>query len=382
MNMASEGLPNDQIGELPEAAQRALVTGTNVEGPSKPVTMATIARAANVSQGAISSLLNDRDYGIRVSLKTRDRVFKVCRELGYIPNDLRAVVRMYPDLGETCLLVSSKVPGGLLNPFVARASGALMANSPRQPASLALAFYEEARDYGPDDPLPFPLKNAIASRIIFIGAANASVCWVAHHRGHPVIALGHTAHIPGSTSVVPDYLGAARLALGLFVKHGHKHVGVVGGPFGGPDPRFAELDRAIGMAAQELGLQMEAQDIFHGNLTFESGVEALYSLLGRTTPPTAVLCLSETAATGVLAGAHARGISVPGKLSVIAVADHEGTLPSCLPLTAVALPVEEMAATALREADRQLRAGLPVDAQKLVVGVKLLERMTCGPAAA
>src|ERR1700733_2666117 len=56
----------------------------------KTITMAQIARAAGVSQGAISSLLNDRDYGIRVSEKTRERVFKVCREMGYLPNALRA----------------------------------------------------------------------------------------------------------------------------------------------------------------------------------------------------------------------------------------------------------------------------------------------------
>src|SRR5271163_3402919 len=71
----------------------------------KGITMADIAKAAGVSQGAISSLLNDRDYGIRVSEKTRDRVFRVCREMGYIPNDLRAVVRMYPELGDFCVLL-------------------------------------------------------------------------------------------------------------------------------------------------------------------------------------------------------------------------------------------------------------------------------------
>src|ERR1700726_467416 len=86
----------------------------------KGITMADIAKAAGVSQGAISSLLNDRDYGIRVSEKTRDRVFRVCRELGYIPNDLRAVVRMYPELGDFCLLISSASEGGLLDPFVHR----------------------------------------------------------------------------------------------------------------------------------------------------------------------------------------------------------------------------------------------------------------------
>src|SRR3954469_20769652 len=78
----------------------------------KGITMAQIAKAAGVSQGAISSLLNDRDYGIRVSEKTRERVFKVCREMGYIPNDLRAVVRMYPELGEFCLLTTTREAAG------------------------------------------------------------------------------------------------------------------------------------------------------------------------------------------------------------------------------------------------------------------------------
>src|SRR5215218_4153299 len=94
--------------------------------PQKTMTMAQIAKAAGVSQGAISSLLNDRDYGIRVSEKTRERVFKVCRELGYVPNDLRAVVRMYPELGDVCLLVSTKIAGGLANSFVSKVAGATM----------------------------------------------------------------------------------------------------------------------------------------------------------------------------------------------------------------------------------------------------------------
>src|SRR4029434_3907319 len=92
----------------------------------KTMTMAQSAKAAGVSQGAISSLLNDRDYGIRVSEKTRERVFKVCRELGYVPNDLRAVVRMYPELGDVCLLLSTKMPGALSNCYVARIAGSLM----------------------------------------------------------------------------------------------------------------------------------------------------------------------------------------------------------------------------------------------------------------
>src|SRR5450432_477555 len=111
-------LPNE--GESPmrgDTGNGASTIPKKLDDLHKTATMATIAKAAGVSQGAISSLLNDRDYGIRVSEKTRERVFKVCRELGYIPNDLRAVVRMYPDLGDLCILVSNDVGRILKNPF-------------------------------------------------------------------------------------------------------------------------------------------------------------------------------------------------------------------------------------------------------------------------
>src|SRR5260221_10821503 len=113
----------------------------------KTITMAQIAKAAGVSQGAISSLLNDRDYGIRVSEKTRERVFKVCREMGYIPNDLRAVVRMYPELGDCCLLIPTSLAAALADPVVARIAGAAMAAVSDPARAITIAAYEETRDY-------------------------------------------------------------------------------------------------------------------------------------------------------------------------------------------------------------------------------------------
>ena len=95
---------------------------------------------------------------------------------------------------------------------------------------------------------------------------------------------------------------------------------------------------------------------------------------------TALLCLSEATAAGVIAGARVRGVSVPGELSVIAFTDHEGMPAACLPLTSVVLPVERLAAVAMEEATRQLKSGIPTEARKVVVPTKLIERMTCGPA--
>src|SRR3954447_26970053 len=109
MNLPNEGEslpPGDQSGAESKGPRR-------FGDLQKTITMAQIAKAAGVSQGAISSLLNDRYYGIRVSEKTRERVFKVCREMGYIPNDLRAVVRMYPEMGDFCLLICRQSGIGL-----------------------------------------------------------------------------------------------------------------------------------------------------------------------------------------------------------------------------------------------------------------------------
>ena len=377
-SVASEPMNDIAVTGLANGKKPAAATNGHT-GPRKLITMAKIARAAGVSQGAISSLLNDRDYGIRLSAQTSERVFKACREMGYIPSDLRAIVRVYPELGETCLLLSTKVPGGLANPFVMRVAAALMVKNVSQPSSISVAFYDETRDYGAGDGMPAPIKNGMASRILFVGTANRSIVAMARHRGNPSILLGHSAVLSGTTSVIPDYPAAVRSALGLLARHGHKCVGVIGGSFASDEPRISELYCAIGSAVREAGMPIEAQDIHCGKLDFECGVEGLNSMLERASRPTALLCLSEATAAGVMAGAHARGISVPGQLSVIAFVDHENVPAACLPLTTVVLPADRIAAVAMEEAGRQLQTGVPVDAHKVVVGTHLIERATCGP---
>lgn len=374
MSATSEGFSSGNGGEHPKK-QGSVLRG------EKTVTMAAVARVVSLSQGAISSLLNDRDYGIRVSLKNRERVFKVCRDLGYEPNDLRALVRIYPELGETCLLVSDKISGGIANPFVGRLTAALMAHLPRQPASIAVILYSDTHDYSADRSMPGPLKHGTASKLLCVGPANDSMCRVVHERSLPAIMLGHTAHMPGVTSIVPDYPAAARLALGLLHGHGHRHIGIVSGPYGSHDPRLTEMNAAIGDAAAQLGLPIAAEDIFSGDLNFEAGIAAVKHMRERAHAPTALVCLAESAAAGVIVGAQAHGMWVPDQLSVVTFADHDGMIDSTIPMTAVVVSVDELASAAVREADRQIREGIPADGAKITVGVRLIERNTCGPIA-
>jgi LacI family transcriptional regulator len=344
--------------------------------------MAQIAKAAGVSQGAISSLLNDRDYGIRVSEKTRERVFKVCREMGYVPNDLRAVVRMYPEVGDFCLLLATTVSGGLGDPFVARLARAVMSAVGDVSHPLTVANYDPARDYqGSVEELPHPIRSGVASKFLFHGPANPSLLQQILRRGLPVISLGTEVNIPGVASLVPDYAAASRLAFQHLSKLGHQRIGIVSGPFGATESQIIDLHRGIRTACGELGITIEAQNIVYGDLGYKAGAQAMEELLSHPVKPTAVFCLSDGAAAGAIATAHRRGVRVPEELSVVGCADDFCSHLILPQMTTVHIPAEEMAEIGVREIDRMVREPLPSAPRVQAVPVSLVERgSTAAPA--
>jgi LacI family transcriptional regulator, galactose operon repressor len=342
---------------------------------SRTITMAQIAKAAGVSQGAISSLLNDRDYGIRVSEKTRERVFKVCREMGYLPNDLRAVVRMYPELGEFCLMVASDLGSAAEDPAVARIASAAVHAVPGDARSLTMARYDADVDYMANaEKLPPPVRIGVASKYLSFGHVNQSLIQTVTKRGLPFVVLGASLSQPGVISIHPDFPMASQLAIGHLGKLGHQRIAIVSGPFGTTEASIIELNRGVRLAFEKMGVAMEAQHVVYGDLTFDAGVVAADTLLDRSPAPTAIFCMSDAVAAGVIARAVARGVRVPNQLSVIGCGDDpicRLTLPA---LTTVHLPYEEMALRGISEIDRLIRfPGLP-DSKQVAIPVQLVER--------
>jgi DNA-binding LacI/PurR family transcriptional regulator len=373
MNSPNEAVPPERENGL----------GGESKGPKKmgdlqkTITMAQIAKEAGVSQGAISSLLNDRDYGIRVSEKTRERVFKVCRDMGYIPNDLRAVVRMYPEFGDFCLLVSDQIRGGLNHPFCARLMGAVFGAVPDPSHPLSIATYQEGRDYLSDTAsLPHPVRSGVVSKFLCHGSPNSSLLQTLTKRGFPVVSLGYDVPLPGVLSIVPDYARAARMAIEHLVELGHRQVAIVSGPFGTSDWPILELNRGVRLACEDLCLPLDAHNIIYSGLHLETGSVPLGDLLNRRPEPTAVFCMSDVAATAVLALAAARGLEVPRQLSVIGCGDDAFTRYVHPRLTTIRLPAEELGAAGVQEIDRLVREPLASEPRKTVLPVELQVRAT------
>jgi LacI family transcriptional regulator len=370
---AGSARPDDQ-----ESAERRVPR--QLSDLQKTITMAQIAKAAGVSQGAISSLLNDRDYGIRVSEKTRERVFKVCREMGYIPNDLRAVVRMYPELGDFCLLLSTSIEGGLLDPFVQRLVAAAMAAVPEASHPLSLAFYNDTEDYSASGTLPHPIRVGTFSKFLVYGPPNTSLLDVLSKRGLPAVFLGYEASAPNVTSLVPDYTQAAVLAIEHLAQLGHQHLGIISGAFGSSHPKILELNHGVSVACEKLGLPIESQHIVYGDLSEQAGRHALEEFLLRKPAPTAIFVMSDRAAAGALSLAQARGLQVPGDLSIVGCSDDPASQTLLPALTTIHLPAEAMAEVGVREIDRLVNAGGTEQARKEVLPVQLVARSSTGPA--
>jgi DNA-binding LacI/PurR family transcriptional regulator len=346
----------------------------------KTITMADVAKAAGVSQGAISSLLNDRDYGIRVSEKTRERVFKVCREMHYMPNDLRAVVRMYPELGNFCFLISEDMPDLAEDPFSSRIASGALGTIGDPSRHLSLARYNAAIDYlHQTDQLPPPLRNGTASKYFCFRTPNISLFQSILRREFPVVFIGSEVSQPGVSTIVPDYAEASRLAIENLHQLGHRQIAILAGPFGATDARMIELNRGMRVGFENIGIPIEAQNIIYGDPNYKNGSNAVALLLERTPRPTALFCVSDHLAAGAIAKAQSSGIKIPEQLSVIGCGDDYIAKFLNPPLTTIHLPAEEMGAAAVEELNSRLVGGELREGQHRVLPVRLIERESCAP---
>ena len=369
MNSSSEVGQEKERGE----ALKTRSIDKLVHSNSKTITMSAISKAAGVSQGAISSLLNDRDYGIRVSEKTRDRVFKACRELGYIPNDLRAVVRMYPELGDICVLVANDVGNLVTNPCYSRILKGIFGALTDPMRNVTLAEYDEHADYAEKpELLPAPVRNGIASKFICVGGGNLSLFQMLLKRNNPVASLGSRVSLEGVTTILPDYAGASQLAVEHLFKLGHKKIAVLSGPFGSTDHSLLEYNRGVRAACDNAGVTFDAHNILHGELDSKSGAAALASLISRNQIPTAIFCMNDEAAAGVLLHAKNAGIKVPSELSIIGCDDS--VIAETLSLSTIHLPAEEIGAAAVKDVELRVAEEQLPNSKNIMLPIHFVDR--------
>lgn len=293
-----------------------------------------VARLAGVSQATVSRVLHGSS---QVSEETARRVREALDATGYTINVAAATLRTRRT-GTIGLVIDR-----ITNPFYPELIEALGEELARRDVRLALWNTSIAAGQR-------AATQAIYSRgvdgLIFANATSESVALrLAIEKGAPVVLVNRAVHDLHCDQVECDNEAAAGEIARYFAAHGHRVVGLIGGPADASTAR----GRVLGFtaAATALGLQLAVVD--EGpEFSHEWGAEAFGILIDRAVVrPTALFCGNDLTAFGAIDAARARGIGVPEDLWV---AGFDGIAMSAwrsYDLTTAQQPVAEMISAAV-----------------------------------
>jgi len=326
------------------------------------------AKSLNLSIGTVSRALNDRP---EVSAKTRERVLRKAREVGFVPNaNARRLV-----LGRNYLLRLA-CPDNLSvlsDQYLVQIARAVEKAAAQNGYDL---LFRLSSDHQPRLDLD---RNTIDGQVLVV-AADATAEHIAELTGNGAMP---TAVICGPG--LPDFEGGncafvsvntlvgVEEAVSLLVEYGHRRIGFIGTDETGRavSDHFPEIVRRHGLSWSD-DLAIEA------GFSSTGGAEAAIRLLQLPSPPTAIVTRVDMLAVGAIHGAYSLGLKVPEDVSIIGHDDVEIASLTFPPLTTVRIDTESVghrAVTALLDMlDRQM------DPCVVMVNAHIVRRGSAGPA--
>ena len=293
----------------------------------RPITEADVAARLGLSRATVSRALHGTG---RVSLPTRRRVLEMADQMGYVPNVMASELAAGRTRTVGLLLRDSCNPAyGLLHARLQSAAHRL---------GVEILTVTATGDVGASRQIA-GLRRLLGMRVSGLIVATGDVPseqLLPFREAVPMIRAGRPESDPGIHAVTYDEAHHARLLVDHALEHGHRRVAVL---VPAPQVSLPESVRASNMVRllEAAGAEVAPVPVDHN----ADGITTALALAADGAV-TAVLCPTDLRALEVLRAARARGMSVPGDVSVTGC---DGVLPGLdlIGLTNVRLPVEELA---------------------------------------
>lgn len=258
--------------------------------------MRDVAEAAGVSTATVSKVLNGFDG--QASAETRERVLRVVREIGYVPNSMARNLRRQESKVWSLLLPTIE------NPFVTQMARGIEDYAHETGYEVLIGntdddihkerhYLEAAEQSRASGVLLAPTSEDVdVSRLLQLGIPVVSI----------LRPLGD--RFPVDT-VLNATLETSRIATGVLLDSGCEHIGCLPG-FRGD---YTDEQRLLGyyQAHRERGLEPDPDLIVRSRTDPEGGNEAIRILL-RQSRPNAILIAHSLMAIGVIGGLTELGI--------------------------------------------------------------------------
>jgi LacI family transcriptional regulator len=284
-------------------------------------TIRDVARLAGVSASTVSRALSIPEV---VSPDTRARVRSAADQLGWAPNRAARglstgrtgnIGLVVPDLG---------------NPFFPSVVKGVQASA--RAADVAVFLADTDENARAEAGLIRALARQVDGLVLCSPrAAVEELAAVAHET--PVVLVNRL--VDGMSAVAFDNAGGMKQAVAHLAALGHRRIAWVGGPASS----WSDAERAGGLSAATGAQGLELVAVGHFPPHYDGGVAAADQVVASGA--TAVIAYNDLVAIGLLARLHARGISVPGDLSVVGIDDIAMSRMAHPALTTVRLPKQQ-----------------------------------------
>jgi DNA-binding LacI/PurR family transcriptional regulator len=287
-----------------------------------------------------------------------NKIWKIVRELGYIPNqNAKNLVKGHieSELGNKsigCLYASTS--DVKTDPFFSSIGVGIQEELRKQGYEMAFSLstynmaYAEVYKY---------INNHPAKGIVITGLFEREILELVKKNFEFIVYAGVNAVESGIDEVVCDGYKGARTAISHLISQGHKKIGYIG------YTHFADGEyqlvnehryRAYSDILEESNLEISKSNVIHTRLYTTAAYEAMtlhLKQVNKETMATAYYCANDATAFGVMKALQESGYKIPSDVSVIGLDDVEMAQFVTLTLSTISIP----------------RQGLGIQAVKLLI---------------
>lgn len=273
---------------------------------TRRATAQDVADLAGVSRSAVSLVLNGRGRG-NISAANQAAIQEAARQLRYTPNAVALSLRRQRTrtLGVLTWRGHAGLPHVLLDAVsqAAMHSGYLLLVVEVQTRPDLVAVLQDRQVDGfvvvAPDLVEYDVPEALADV--------------------PTVLVNCTDPTLGTTSLVPDEVGAGATAASVLVQAGHTRVGVLAHRAG----TLQSERRVLGVRQRLAAARLPEPYVLTSGRDVDGGFDAAHRMLSGPRPPTAVVATHERLAVGVVLAAAQLQLGVPDDVSVVSLDDGE-----------------------------------------------------------
>jgi LacI family transcriptional regulator len=296
------------------------------------VSLRDVAKAAHVSVGTVSNVLNRPEI---VAPETLSRVKATIKELGFVPNGFARQLRS----GNSFTL--GLVVPDVSNPFFTEVARGVEDAASKRDYAVFLCNSDEST-VKEDRYIKVLIEQQVRGVLITPADTNENRLEAMRERGIAVTLLDREIKGQKQCSVSVDDINGGQIAIEYLASLGHKNIAFVCGPES--IPQVSDRGAGVAKAAKFANVIIETVRVSLMNTI--QGEEAAKEIMSMPKRPTAIFCANDLLALGVIRVLRANKVKVPEQISVLGYDNIEFAASAGIPLSSIAQPAYQMGVTA------------------------------------